>query len=289
MSALAGVGDFGLKALADQTKSYRDETLQFVNGRFPQSLTVYLDGTDGNDARTGLTNDSNSTTGRVKTFGRIASLYSGKVSKLIIFVYGTLDHNAVVTLEASEVQLRVATGAVLNFKKRTLASSYGEGQNNLKLMVNHAYIYNQGTINVEAHAAPPASPTESNYFYAQGAICLVKTDYIEYEAPKNQLINVLGGTINVGNYTIFVTTGRSAGETNARALFSSPGANISTTYNVGTGAAIHDLQGNRILPRNYTPSSSTDSAMGNGELCYDSSYLYIKISGTIKKVALSAF
>lgn len=289
MSVLAGVGDFGLQAIATETKGYRDETFNFVNGRFPQSLMVYIDGTNGDDARTGLTNDTNATTGRVKTLARIASLYSGKVTKLIVNISGTLVHNAIVTLEASEVQLRIGSGAVLTFTKRTLGGSLGEGQNQLKLMANHVYVYNQGTINVEAHAAPPTSAGEFNYFIAQGAICLVKSHYIEYEAPKNQIVNVMGGTVNVGAYTTFVTTGRDAGENNPRALFSSPGGNLPTTYNVGTSAAIHDMTGNRVILRNYTPTSSTDANVSTGEICYDANYLYGKISGTIKKIAWTAF
>lgn len=287
MGLLTGFGDFGLTDILNATKAYRDETLGFVNGRFAQSLTVFVDGTNGNDARTGLTNDGNVTTGSVKTLGRIANLYSGKVTKLIVYISGTLVHNQIVTLEAIEIQIRVNSGAVLTFAKRSLGA-FGEGQYQLKLMASHVYVYSQGTINVEAHAAPPTSASEFNYVINQGAICLVKTHYIEYEAPKSQYINVMGGTINVGAYTTFVTTGRDAGENNPRALFSSPGNNIGTTFNVGTSGTIHDLTGNREIIRNYTPTSSTDANVSTGELCYDANFLYGKIGGTIKKIAWTA-
>lgn len=290
MTAIAGVGDFGLKALSNETKAYRDEVLNYVNGRFPQSLTVYVDGTSGDDARTGLTNDTNATTGRVKSLTRIASLYSGKVDILQIkIVSGTLTVSADVTLEHREVNIQISSGAVLTFSKKTIGGGYGEGQYALKLKVSHAMIFSQGTINVEAHAAPPGSSTEFNYYIAQGAICLYKTNAYELDTSKSQILAVLGGVINVGNYATFATTGRASGETNARALFSSPGTSVTTTVNLGTGATYHDLQGNRALIRNYTPSSSTDSGMSNGELTYDTNYLYGKISGTIKKIAWTAF
>lgn len=287
MGLLTGFGDFGLTDILNATKAYRDETLGFVNGRFPQSLAVYVDGTNGDDARTGLTNDSNSTTGRVKTLSRVANLYSGKASKLFVIMYGVVAHNSIVTLDALEIRLHVNTGASLTFSKRSLGS-FGEGTNNLRLKSNHVFIFNEGTINVEAHAAPPGSATEFNYFIAQGAICLAKSEFYEYDAPKNQRINLLGGTVNVGNYTTLITTGRDGGESNPRAIFGSSGI-VGVTLSLGTSAVYHDLIGDRTIIRGYTPSSSTDANVSEGELCSDSNFLYRKSSGTIKKIAWTNF
>lgn len=278
-----------VQQLKDETKEWHDQTLNYVNGRFPQSLTVYVDGTSGDDTRTGTTDDANATTGRVKSLTRIAALYSGKVDILQVKVSGTLVISSDVTLEHREVNIQVLSGAVLTFSKKTIGGGFGEGQCALKLKVSHVMIYSQGTINVEAHAAPPGSSTEFNYFTNQGAVRLYKTNVYEYDTVKSQILAVLGGTINVGNYATFATTGRESGETNARAIYSSPGTTVSTTVNLGTSAVYHDLQGNRILIRSYTPSSSTDSGMSNGELTYDSNYLYGKISGTVKKIAWSSF
>lgn len=280
-----------LQALIDTAKRSEDvrEEANLLNSNFVSrslnlTATIYVDGVNGNDARTGTTNDSNAATGRVKTLTRVAQLYSGKVSRLYIVIVGSLTHTVDVTLDIFEVTLHVSAGTSLTFSKRSLGAT-GECNYKLNLKSSHVHVFNQGTVNVEAHAAPPGSPTEFYYYAAQGAICLLKANSFEYEAPKSQFINVIGGTINVGDYTTFVVAGRDAGGSNPLARYSSPGNNVATTVVLGTNATLHDLIGDRLGIRQYTPVSSTDSNILEREMTSDANFLYRKSGGVIKKIA----
>lgn len=249
---------------ADDAKTYTDAlNASFIYRSMNLVQAIYVDGVNGNDARLGTTNDANAITGCVKTLARVEALHSGKTGKLVINIVGNLTHASDVTLDIPEVYIQ--NSVAFTISKKSLGAA-GEGSYQVRFKSSHVYVYNSGgTINLEAHAAPPASPTEFNYWIAQGAFCLSKNNYWEYEAPKYQIINVMGGTINVGNYCTLVTTGRNGGETNSMAKYHSPGGSIGTTVNLGTGSVLHDLIGDRVALRQYHPTSNADTNVAWGE------------------------
>jgi hypothetical protein len=261
-----------IDALTDSAK-YADDTVQtliatngtFLNWNTQLVQTIYVDGVSGSDTRNGITNNSNATTGCVKTLARVAALQNGKATRLHIIVVGNLTHAADVVLDIPEIKLQVSTGVTLTVSKKSLGA-YGEANYQIRFKSNHVHVYNQGTITIEAHAIYPTSPSEFTYYTSQGAFCLIKTDVNEYESPKYQIINVLGGTINVGNYCVFVTTGRGGGESNSLARFFTSVNTLVATFNLGTGATIHDLGGDRVSARQFHPSGPSDGGVGFAEL-----------------------
>lgn len=297
MSAIAGVGDFGLQAMVNETKTYRDETLGFVNGRFPQTLTVYVDGTNGNDARTGLTNDTNATTGRVKTLARVASLYSDKVNRLEINVVGNVDVATDFDLKVNFCFIFIQSGAVLTWKKKQNVTDggstvVGDGTYSIRFMGFEININLSGNIVVEGNTGWNGSGSQYYYKNAQGAIkAYMSTAIIDYN--RNLNVNIVGvGNINVGDNSIFFTasgSGANSDNINGKALYRRSYI-LGGTLTLGTNALESAfIYSDKTFPRVYTPINSTDANVLENEMCSDANFLYRKSSGTIKKIAWTAF
>jgi hypothetical protein len=150
----------------------------------------------------------------------------------------------------------------------------------------------EGTLSVEATAGA-ISPTDFYYRWRQGAIT-VSTRANMRQGNKFQALNLFiqGGTVTVGdNATLFNYGGaglnRTEGAPSRLAIYMRDTSGGSIT--IGTNSVESTLLGNRTIIRTYTPSSSTDPDLQEGELCSDASWLYRKQGGVIKKVAFVAF
>jgi hypothetical protein len=257
------------------------------------SATIYVDGVNGDDARTGETNNANAVTGTVKTLARVAALHSGKTQELTVVIVGALAHNANVSLKVPILYITVT--AALTFTKRVDVSFnsiiVGDGTFCLNCESQEVNIVNSGGIIVEAHNGSTGLGDQSRYQYAQGAIRLIGPTSLT-DGQRMQLLNVAGaGTINVGNNTIFSAPGSTGSNTYAwnslaryRRSMVVGGAAV-----LGSNATETLMQGDRDIARTYTPTSSTDANVSNGEIVADATYLYRKSGGTIKKIAWTAF
>lgn len=257
------------------------------------TVTVYVDGVNGNDARTGETNNSHATTGCVKTLARVAALHSGKVVELTIVIVGALTHAANVTIKAPIVFLTV--NSLLTFSKRAAinvsGTIVGDGTYGLSLDSREVNILNNNGITVEAHTGSTGLGDQASYQYAQGAIKLLAPTGLA-DASRLQVVNVAGGaTITVGNNTAFAVPGATGINPYMWNLLSRyrRTATLGGAVSLGTNAVESYFQGNRSIIRTLTPASSTDANVSEGELVADSTYLYRKNSGVIKKVAWVTF
>lgn len=267
----------------------------FIARSLNLTATIYVDGVNGNDIRTGTTNDNNAVTGAVKTLNRVAQLHSGKTQSLEIVITGNLDVITLCIIEVPFVLIRIMPGVTLTFRK-TLANKdlsnviVGEGTAKLTIYGFDLNILNQGTITVESHAGSTGLGDQYYYRQQQGAICL--SGYLLIDSNRLAIFNVTGGgTLNVGDNTIFACSGPSGvnGDSiNKLARYRRSGV-IGGTVVLGTNAIESYFFGDRTIIRRYTPTSSTDLKVEDSELVGDSSYLYSKRDGVIKKIAWTSF
>lgn len=267
----------------------------FVQRSLSLQAAICINGTDGNDTRTGLTADNNPVWGAVKTFTRISDLHNYKTQSLEIIVTGNTDVTTLVNLRVPFLVLRVLPGVTLTFRK-VLAQKdsnnivVGEGTAKIMFEGYDLNIFNEGTIKVEAHAGSTGLGNQYYYRMQQGAICL--SGYFLIDSNRQSIFNVTGpGVLNIGDNTMFACCGASGTNSdniNRLAIYRRSGV-LGGSVVLGSNAVESYFFGDQAVIRNYTPLNSTDAKVGEFELVRDSTYLYGKQGGVIKKIAWTAF
>lgn len=286
-----------IDALTDTAK-YADDVKtagEALNANFLQrslnlAATIYVDGVNGDDARTGSTNDNNALTGRVKTLARVAALHSGKTFELQIVIAGNVIHNADVTIKVPIVSFNVI--ASFTYAKKVALQNngvvYGDGTNGINWQCLEVNILNTGTLIVEAHSGSTGLGDQQSYAVNQGANRLL-ADQLFPNSSRLQVMNVSNsGPITVGANTVFAVpgvTGTSGYSWNFLSVYRRSGK-LAGTFNLGANAIESLMQGDNLnTVRTYTPTSSTDQNLVDNEMTADQSYLYKKFGGVIKKIA----
>lgn len=278
---------------ADDMKVYTEAlNAGFVARSLNLSSTIYVDGTNGDDARTGTTNDNNAVTGRVKTLGRVAALHSGKTYNLIVNITGVLNVTSFVYLDCHSVNINIISGGVLRFKKYTTAG-VGDGTYRLEAQSTCVNVYiNTGcTLEVEDHTGTAGVGDQFFYRNIQGAIAIVPRNNDLVYTGDMQSVNVRNsGTFIIGNNTIFCTVGRNGTNRygSVRALY---WRGFGTAPTLGTNAVESDLIGDRTFLRSYHPISSTDAKVLEGETVVSptNKKLWTKQGGTIRDAMGTTF
>lgn len=285
-----------IDALTDAAKYADDVKMagEILNANFLQrslnlATTIYVDGVNGDDSRTGSTNDNNALTGRVKTLARVAALHSGKTFELQIVIAGNVIHNADVTIRIPYVSMNVL--ASFTYAKKTALSSggvvYGDGTFCINWQSQEVNILNNGTLNVEAHTGSTGVGDQQSYAINQGANRLLANQLFP-ESSRFQVMSVSNsGPITVGANTVFAvpgSTGTNSYSWNPLAVYRRSGK-LAGQFILGTNAIESMMQGDKLLVRSYTPTSSTDAALVDQEMTSDHNFLYRKNSGVIKKIA----
>lgn len=270
-------------------------TSSLISRSLSLQATICINGTDGNDARTGLTTDNNPVWGAVKTFTRITDLHNYKTQSLEIIVGGNTDVTTLVNLRIPFVLLRILPGATLTFRK-VLAQKdsnnivVGDGTARIMFEGYDLNIFNEGTIKVEAHAGSTGLGNQYYYRMMQGAISL--SGYFLIDSNRLSIVNVTGGGIlNIGDNTMFACCGASGTNSdniNRLARYRRSGV-LGGSVVLGANAVESYFFGDQTVIKNYTPANSTDAKVGELELVRDSTYLYGKQGGIIKKIAWATF
>jgi len=284
-----------IEALTDTAK-YADDVKvagealnsSFIERSIKFSSIVYVDGTNGNDSRTGTTNDGNAATGRVKTLARVAELHSDKTTYLSIVLTGpgTVVMNSDVIIRCPFIVLSVYTGSKLFFSKKSISEGYGSYKLSLDSSTCDVYLASGAFIESEAHGGY-VSGSMGTYNANNGCIRLVG-GYLRSLGVS--LYSAAHNTVIVGANTTIFTAGEGVdpGDRYPRCIFVQYGGYY--IQNMGVNATLKTgFIGDRVILRSYTPTSSTDSLVNDDELVRDSNYLYSKHNGTIKKIAWSAF
>ncbi|WP_149242586.1 hypothetical protein [Dyadobacter sp. 32] len=264
----------------------------FIARSLSLSSVIYVDGTNGNDARTGTTDDNNAVTGRVKTLSRVAQLHSGKTYNLIINITGVLNVTSPVYLDCHSININILSGGVLRFKKYTTAG-VGDGTYRLEAQSTcvNVYIYAGCTLEVEDHAGTAGVGDQFFYRNIQGAIAIVPRNNDLVYTGDMQSVNVRNsGTFIIGNNTIFCTVGRNGTNRygSVRALY---WRGFGASPTLGTNAVESDLIGDRTFLRSYHPISSTDAKVMEGETVVSptNKKLWTKLGGTIRDAMGTTF
>jgi len=282
-----------IDALTDSAKYAEDvrvasEALNtnFVARSLNLNTTCYLDATNGNDANTGT-----SFATAVKTMERIIQLYSGKAVNLTIFIIGTIEIKSNLTISATNLWFLFLDTGRMYFRK--LPTNNG----NYYLLIdalNTQFLTpgaGLGIIETEAHAGNVASETPEIYGSKQGAIRLLKMPVDDWRSGyKIQAISVVViSTVAGANTTIFA--GHEDGVFPVDYMKTSyifygqlysPSLGTNATYDSG-------FNGNKLFPRAYTPTSSTDAKVIEGEMVADNNFLFRKNGGVIKKIAWTTY
>lgn len=265
----------------------------FIARSLNLSATIYVDGVNGDDARTGTTNDNNAATGRVKTLARVAALHSGKTFDLQIVIVGNVVHSADVTFKIPFVSLN--NQATFTYAKKSALSSggivYGDGTSCVNWECQELNIFNSGTIIVEAHSGSTGLGNQVLYEQSQGANRILASQLFP-NSSRLQMMNVSNsGPITVGANTVFAVpgaTGINPYSWNYLSVYRrSP--KLGGVFSLGTNAKESMMQGDNVFPRVYTPASSTDAKVLDNEMTFDFNFLYVKTGGIIKKMALTNF
>ena len=273
-------------------------TASLVSRSLSLTSTIYVDGTNGNDARTGTTADNNAATGRVKTLERVVALHSGKTQRLHIVITGALDVSADVTLEIPFLTISVnGATTVLTFKKKIAydgAVLAGEGNHRLickSSTVGIAVTYG-GQLIVEGHAGRTGTGNIWHYYLAQGAISLgaLTSGNVTAECPTLSIWQI-DGTITVGDNAILAYPGQVGPN-----YITMPGARYrrntyTGSFTLGTNAVESRMQGDRTFLRQYHPVSSTDVNVLEGETVISptNNKLYTKRGNTIRDAVGTTF
>lgn len=261
------------------------------------SMIINVRGDVGDDTRSGVDNGTTAT-GAVKTLARVAALASGKCQSLQILINtGNVIVDADVSFDVPEIFIHVKTGATLTVKKRTITDSnsivVGEGNYRIMFLCNNTNIRVNGTVVVEAGTGTSGLGDQFEYRWRQGAFTISTPAFMK-TGNRFQALNffVEAGTVTVGDNAYFANYGGAGVNTNEGApsrLAIYSRTMSGGTFTLGTGATESTLVGDREIIRTYTPTSSTDAKVSEGELTADNSFLYRKNGGVIKKVALVTF
>ncbi|GGM81812.1 hypothetical protein GCM10010967_11950 [Dyadobacter beijingensis] len=270
-------------------------------GMIARSLSVSMDinvrGDVGDDSRSGIDNGTTAT-GAVKTLARVAALASGKCHSLSILINsGNVIVDADVSFNVPEIFIHVKTGATLTVKKRTITDSnsvvVGEGNYRIVMQCNNANIRVNGSVIVEGGTGTSGLGDQFFYRWYQGAFTVTTPAFMK-AGNRYQSLNVFveSATVTVGDNAYFANYGGAGlnpneGAPSRLAIYSRTTTN--GTFTLGTGATESTLVGDRTLIRTFTPTSSTDARVSEGELVADSTFLYQKRSGVIKKIAWTTF
>ncbi|MGN7887405.1 hypothetical protein [Dyadobacter sp. 22481] len=264
------------------------------------TATVYVDGLDGNDARTGETNNNHVTTGCVKTLTRVAELFSGKTQQLTVIMKNTVTVSNDVTIKAPILILSVQ-GGTLVFPKLTVTDgnsvNVGEGTRRIVCISNQVFVSMvYGAITVEGHAGSTGAGDQSTYRGRQGAICLAKDTPGTAELfPSYGSLNlyVWRSNFTLGTNTLFAASGAN-GKNNlgsrqdvySRVVVSTP-----NTITIDATAQETNMIGDRVFMRQYHPTSSTDANVTEGETVISptNNKLWTKRGGTIRDAMGTTF
>lgn len=261
------------------------------------SMIINVRGDVGDDTRSGVDNGTTAT-GAVKTLARVSALASGKCQSLQILINsGNVIVDADVAFDIPEVFVHVKTGATLTVKKRTMTDGnsivVGEGNYRIIFMCNNANLRINGTVVVEGGTGSSGLGDQFEYRWRQGAFTISTPAFMK-AGHRFQAMNffVESGTVTVGDNAYFANYGGAGlnlteGAPSQLAIYSRTMSG--GTFTLGTGATESTLVGDRARLRTYTPTSSTDAKVSEGELVADNSFLYRKNGGVIKKVALVTF
>ena len=254
----------------------------FVSRSLTLNTICFLDATNGKDSNTGAGAGT-----AVKTLERVIQLYSGKAVNLVIYIIGTIEIKANLTISATNIWFLFLDTGKMYFRK--LPTNNG----NYYLLIdalNTQFLTpgaGLGIVETEAHGGNVASETQEIYGTKQGAIRLLKMPIDDWRSGyKIQVMSVCVVSLVAGaNTTIF------AGHEDG--IF--PLDYMKTSYifygqlyspSLGTNASFDSgFNGNKVFPRAYTPTSSTDSKVVEGEMAADNNFLYRKNGGVIKKIA----
>jgi hypothetical protein len=254
------------------------------------NATIFVDATNGDDARTGETNNSNALTGRVKTLQRAIQLHSQKTYNLNLnIVAGEVIVDANLTLTCPFVSIVIHNGATLKFNKQTIAG-VGEGNFNLSIQgITLSVGVNTGGKLISEQHAGYIGGSLATYNAGQGCIRLT-----------GSILSILGitlystanNTIDVGNNSTMFCLGAGIDPINrvpnGRFLFTGG----YYTHIIGSNSQLSaTAYGDKAFVRQYHPTSSTDSAVIEGETVISpiNNKLWTKRSGTIRDAMGTTF
>lgn len=281
------------------------QALALNNSFIARSLSlhsvIYVDGVNGNDARTGTTNDNNAATGRVKTLGRVAQLHNDKTRSLNVIIVGNLDIQSETTFIIDTMYIQIAQNIVVTVKKKTIydpsAVAIGEGpwRTNFDCREVFFSIYIGGSLIIEPHAGSNGLGNQSYYPILQCAFQMISNRMgMRVEAYQMFFIHVWHTSVlNIGANQTFVGAGPSGYyylSLNPRVIYKREMSGSGSTV-LGANAIESICTGDRTLMRQYHPTSSTDAKVTEGEsvLSPTNNKIWTKRGGTIRDAMGTTF
>ncbi|CAG4992173.1 hypothetical protein DYBT9275_00908 [Dyadobacter sp. CECT 9275] len=283
----------GMRGQVSQAVAACDATTASLVARsLNLTSTIYVDGVNGNDARTGTTNDHNAATGRVKTMARVIQLHNDKTQSLDINIVGNTEITVNTALRIPFVFMQVGPGVTLTFKKVVgildgASVNVGDGTYKINFFGFELNIYNSGTITVEAHGGSTGNGDQYYYRSNQGAIGLASRGM--GDCDRYAAVNVVGpGTINGGANTIFVMGGANGLNPDGfNKLARYRRSSISGgSFVAGSNAVEYSITGDRIILRSYHPTGSSDGNVSEGEVVISptTNQIYAKRGGVVRLI-----
>lgn len=281
------------------------QALALNNSFIARSLSlhsvIYVDGVNGNDARTGTTNDNNAATGRVKTLGRVAQLHNDKTRSLKVFIVGNLDIASEITFMIDMLYIVIEQNIVVTVKKKTIydptPTAIGEGpwKTNFNCSVVNIFVYLGASLIVESHAGSNGLGMQAYYTSLQCAFQMTP-DRMGTRVDAFQMFYISvanAATLNIGNNQTLVGPGSSGYYSlawNNRAVYKRETGGSGTVV-LGTNATESICVGDRTFLRSYHPTSSTDAKIMEGETVISptNNKLWTKRGGTIRDAMGTTF
>lgn len=276
-------------------------TASLVSRSLSLHSVIYVDGVNGNDARTGTTNDHNAGTGRVKTLGRVAQLHNDKTRSLYVIIVGNLDIQSETTFIMDTMYIQVAQNIVVTVKKKAIVDNVGvvigEGpwKTNFDCREVFVSVYIGGSLIIEPHAGSNGLGNQAYYPILQCAFQIV-SNRMGMRVEHYQLFFVHvwhTSVLNIGANQTFVGSGISGYYSlslNPRVIYKREMSGSGSTV-LGANATESICTGDRTLMRQYHPTSSTDAKVTEGEsvLSPTNNKIWTKRGGTIRDAMGTTF
>lgn len=260
----------------------------FVTRSLNLNATIYVDGLNGDDTRTGTTNNTVAGTGSVKTLARVVELHSGKTNRLSINIKNTVEVTTDLTLDIPFLEMVIDYGANLLFKKVAIAGGF-EGGARLLCQCHDVLVRVLGNLTVEGYTLLGSS---YEALAKHGAFSLRPALLGRVTSQRSSItIYQMAGAVTVGDNAVLAMPSfeglNRVNLPNARYMRDVFGG----TFTLGTNAVEHKFPGNGVNLRQYHPSSSTDVNVYEGEtvLSPTNNKLWTKRGGTIRDAMGTTF
>lgn len=216
------------------------------------------------------------------TVNSLAGVAGQLATRRMVLEEGTGIGAPTLKLDSTGIQMQVTNGS--QWKLNTTVAGFTINYGNLAGIAMQYYSPAHGSILTDFDRA--FNDNTGRIAYSTG-IWIKKVVNVPNTGARYRNISLSDAVPTTGDWAVgdlVLNTGSSTAISHWKCIT----ASVYTGSTLTTPAVFEAKYSGSYL-RNYTPTGATDAAVDNGEMTYDTDNLYLKIAGTIKQVALSAF